>query len=88
MSAFGGKADIIPTSSHVAFDNHAENRGLHLVNARRIVRRLTVPATLTISLRAARLTNCRSILLETTANFLRRNRAIVGPSRMQIDQPR
>jgi hypothetical protein len=39
-------------------------------------------------MRAARLTNSRSILLETTANFLRRNCAIVGPSRMRIDQLR
>jgi hypothetical protein len=47
-----------------------------------------MPATLSNCLRAARLTNYRSILLETTANFLRRNSAIAGPSRMRIDQPR
>jgi len=47
-----------------------------------------MPATRGNSLRAARLTNCRSILPETTANFRRRNCAIVGPSRMRIDQPR
>ena len=46
------------------------------------------PGTLSNSLCAARLTNCRSILLEPTANFLRRNCAIVGPNRMRIDQPR
>src|SRR5215472_12016459 len=37
--------------------------------------------------RVARLTNCRSILLSTTANFLRRNCAIVGLSPMRIGQP-
>jgi hypothetical protein len=40
------------------------------------------------SLRVARLTKCRSTLLETTAIVLRRNCAIVCRSLMQIDQSR
>jgi hypothetical protein len=38
------------------------------------------------NLRVAWLTNCRSILLQMTANFLRRNFAIAYPSPMRIGQ--
>jgi hypothetical protein len=79
MSAFDPKRTL---------RHHPENRDLHLANARWIVRQRDYAAILSNSLRAARLTNSRSILLETTATFLRRNCAIVDPSRMPIDQPR
>ena len=47
-----------------------------------------MPVTLSNSLRVARLTNCRSILLSTTTNVLRRNCATACRSPMPIGQPR
>ena len=47
-----------------------------------------MPVTLSNSLRVARLTNYRSILLSTTTNVLRRSCAIACPSPMRIDQSR
>jgi hypothetical protein len=45
--------------------------------------RSTMLATLSNSLGVARLTNCRSILLSMTANFLRRNCSIICRSPMR-----